>query len=333
MSSTLTFLSVIWYQLTFNPKPPPPEIKAEGETAIVTGSNVGLGFEAAKQLASRGLARLILAVRDISKGEVAKAAISRENPKCQIEVWQLDQDSWDSMSAFARKAQSLDRLDILLLNAGMKRLEYTRSPAGHETHIQVNHLSTALLSLLLLAPLRKTAAITGKPSRMTITASILAFIAAVDGITHPKAEIIPTLDDPVSFKPGVDRYCLSKLLNILWTRELAKHVDAKELVINMCNPGWCMSEFHREDPGAAAAGKYLGWSSEQGAHLLVDAALQHPESHGEYLSEQRVRSVSGFVLSAQGQVAQKRIWDETLALLREVVGQDHPIIRSDRLFL
>ncbi|KAI0122732.1 NAD(P)-binding protein [Daldinia grandis] len=326
MSSVLMFLSILWYQLAFKPKPPPPEVKVEGQTAIVTGSNVGLGFETAKQLASRGLARLILAVRDVSKGEIAKAAISRENPKCQIEVWQLDQDSWDSMTAFARKAQSLERLDILLLNAGMKRLEYTRSPSGHETHIQVNHLGTSLLSLLLLAPLRKTAALTGKPSRMSITASSLAFVASVNGITRPEGEIIPTLDDPVTFKPGTDRYCLSKLLNVLWMRELSKRVDAKEVVINMCSPGWCMSEFHREDPSAEAAGKYLGWSSEQGGYQLADAVLQHPESHGEYLSEQRIRSVSGFVLSAQGQVAQKRIWDETLALLRAVVAPDQLII-------
>ncbi|KAI1085428.1 NAD(P)-binding protein [Whalleya microplaca] len=319
-------LSMLWYQLAFKPKPPPPEIKVDGQTAIVTGSNVGLGFEAAKQVASRGLARLILAVRDTSKGEAAKAAISLENPECQIDVWQLDQDSWDSMVAFARKAESLDRLDILLLNAGLKRLEFSRSPTGHETHIQVNHLGTALLSLLLLAPLRKTAALTSKPSRMSITTSSLAFMVPVDGITRPEGEIMAFLDDSASFKPGMDRYSLSKLLNVLWTRELAKHVDAKEVVINMCNPGWCMSEFHRADPSAAAAGKYLGWSSEQGGNILIDAALQHPDSHGEYLSEQRIRSVSRFVLSVQGQVAQKRMWDESLALLRTAVGPDLLII-------
>lgn len=154
----------------------------------------------------------------------------------------------------------------------------------------MNHLGTALLSLLLLAPLRKTAALTGNPSRMTITASSLAFIASVDSVTGPEDQVIPFLDEPASFKPGTDRYCLSKLLNVLWARELAKHVNAKEVVVNMVNPGWCMSEFHREDPGAVSAGKYLGWSSEQGGYELVDAALRHPDSHGQYLSEQKIRS-------------------------------------------
>ncbi|OTA94909.1 hypothetical protein M434DRAFT_29450 [Hypoxylon sp. CO27-5] len=130
-----------WYQLSFKAQPLPDGIRLEGQTAIVTGSNMGLGFEAAKELASHGLSKLIPAVRDLAKGEAAKTEIAQVTPECNIQVWSLDQESW--------------------------RLEFTRSPTGHEAHIQINYLGTALLSLLVVEPLKQRA------GRMTITASSL----------------------------------------------------------------------------------------------------------------------------------------------------------------
>lgn len=118
------------------------------------------------------VARVIMDVRTLSKGEEAKADLLKSNPSCNVEVWELDMDSFDSVMAFGKRAQGLDRLDIALLNAGVKKPEYTQNKlAGHETTIQVNHLATALLSLLLLPPLRASAAKYGNPSRMTITSS------------------------------------------------------------------------------------------------------------------------------------------------------------------
>lgn len=292
MSKLWNFLAMVWYQLTFKAQPLPDDIRLDGLTAIVTGANVGLGFEAAKELASHGLSRLILAVRDLSKGEAAKAEISRETPECEILVWQLDQELWVSMVAFARRVSTeLDRLDIVLLNAGLKRLEFTRSPTGHEAHIQINHLGTALLSLLLVEPLRRTARQTGKPSRMTITASSVAFAAPEQDILEPKGGkgIIPWLDDPASFTPGDSRYSLSKLLDILWTRALAARLDPTNIILNTLNPGYCKSAFHRVDATAEWVSSFLAWTSAEGGYHLTDAVVRHPDSHGEYLSEQRIR--------------------------------------------
>ncbi|KAI1760231.1 NAD(P)-binding protein [Hypoxylon sp. FL1150] len=309
MSELWNFLSMVWYQLTFKPRPLPDDIRLEGQTAIVTGSNVGLGFEAAKELASHGLSRLILAVRDPAKGEAAKAEIARAAPGCDIQVWSLDQESWDNMVAFSERVRKeLDRVDIVLLNAGLKRLEFSRSPTGHEAHVQINHLGTALLSLLLVEPLRRTARQTRKPGRMTITASSVAFWAPSSDVHAPKGGkgILAWLDDPASFVPGDSRYCLSKLLDVLWTRALAPRLDPAEIIL-----------FHRVDPRAERFGKYLAWSSAEGAYHLTDAAVHHPDSHGAYLSEQRIRSVSKFVSSNQGKEVQQKLWDETIAVIRE----------------
>lgn len=77
-------------------------------------------------------------------------------------------DSYDSVVAFGKRVQELERLDIVLLNAGVKKHWERNAATGHEITSQVNHLSTALLSLLLLPPLKATAAKYGKPSRLTI---------------------------------------------------------------------------------------------------------------------------------------------------------------------
>lgn len=317
MSSLFYFLQLAWYQLTFKAKPLPDDIRLDGQTAIVTGSNVGLGFEAAKELVSHELSRLILGVRDLAKGEAAKAEIARVAPHCDIQVWQLDQESWASMVAFAARARTdLDRLDITLLNAGLKRLEYTQSPTSHEAHVQINYLGTALLSLLLAEPLRQTARRVGKPGRITITASSVAFNAPVSDVLDPQGgnSVIEWLDNPASFVPGESRYCLSKLLDMFWTRALASRLDASDIIVNTLNPGYCQSSFHRVDPAADKFSKYVAFTTVEGGRHLTDAAVQHPDSHGAYLSEQRIRPFSKFILSAEGEEVQQKLWDETIAL-------------------
>ncbi|KAI1099507.1 NAD(P)-binding protein [Jackrogersella minutella] len=326
MSRIWGFLTMIWYQLTFKAKPLPDDIRLDKKTAIVTGSNVGLGFEAAKELALHGLSRLILAVRDPIKGEAAKSEIARLAPECDVQVWSLDQESWASMVTFANRARTeLDRLDIVLLNAGLKRLEFTRSPTGHEAHVQINHLGTALLSLLLTEPLRQTTRQTGKPGRMTITGSSVAFGVSVRDIDAPQGGkgIIGWLDDPASFIPGESRYCLSKLLDLLWIGALATRLDPSDIILNTLNPGFCQSSFHRVHASAEMFSKYIAFTREEGGYHLTDAAVRHPDSHGEYLSEQRIRPVSRFVSSAKGKEVQQILWDETIKLFQNECPEAH----------
>ncbi|KAI2610380.1 NAD(P)-binding protein [Hypoxylon fragiforme] len=312
------YLTFLWHQLTFKAQPLPDSIRLDGQTAIVTGSNVGLGYEAAKELASHGLSCLILGVRDQAKGNAAKEEIAEVSPGCNIQVWLLDHNSWASMVAFAERAHTeLDRLDIVLLNAGLKRLEYSQSPTGHEAHVQTNYLGMALLSMLLVEPLRRTAQLTGKPSRMTITASSVAFWAPTRYVEKPQGGkgIIAWLDNPASFVPGTNHYMLSKLLDLLWTRALANRLNPSDIIVNIPNPGYCQSSFHRVDEGAQNFSKYIAFSTIQGAYHLTDAAVQHPDSHGAYLSEQRIRLVSKFVSSTEGNTVQHKLWNETIALL------------------
>lgn len=98
------------------------------------------------------------------------------------------------------------------------------------------------------------------------------------------------MDEPDSFGEGMDRYNTSKLLNILWLRELSKKVSP-DIVINGVNPGLCASTLHRSDstPGANQFNKLFAWTPVQGGHCLVDAAVLHPTDRGAYISEQTVK--------------------------------------------
>ncbi|PYI09450.1 dehydrogenase [Aspergillus sclerotiicarbonarius CBS 121057] len=281
-------LGFMYRQLSFTPKPLPQEINLSGKTAIVTGGNVGLGLESAKQLASRGLSRVILAVRTPSKGEAAKQEIIRESPSCDVQVWQLDQESYDSMRAFGERAQTLDRLDIVILCAGVKLLEFTKSNSGHEMNVQVNHLGTALLSLLLLDPLQQTAKKKGTPSRLTIVTSEVHFWTEFKEKNAP--DTLARMDEPDSFGQGMDRYNSSKLLNVLWLRELNSKTGS-DVIINGVNPGLCASSLHRSDttPGIGTFNTVFAWTPAQGGHCLVDAAVRHPDNRGAYISEQKVK--------------------------------------------
>ena len=109
-----------------------------GRTLIVTGSNVGLGFESAKAFYQMNPARLILAVRSLDKGEAAKKLIvedtsTMDGSKPQVDVWQLDMADFASVKTFAQRCyDELDRIDIFLANAGLQNREWVVTKDGWE---------------------------------------------------------------------------------------------------------------------------------------------------------------------------------------------------------
>lgn len=151
-------LSMIYHQLFT--RFPVPSQSCEGKTVIVTGSNTGLGFEAAKHFARLNCAKLILAVRSIAKGEAAaaniKAEVFSEYTTTSIEVWPLDLSNYNSVKEFAERAKKLDRLDVLLENAAVATFAYNQVD-GEELTIATNVIGTFLLAFALLPKLRETA--------------------------------------------------------------------------------------------------------------------------------------------------------------------------------
>jgi retinol dehydrogenase-12 len=298
------FLGFCYRQLTFKPKPLPPAISLDGKTALITGANIGLGLEAARELAAHNISRLILTVRDVEKGEAAKTSILEQSPKSKVEIWSLDHDSYESIVAFQQRISTLDRLDYALLNAGLKKMEYSTSQIGHETNVQINHIGTSAVSFAVLRALRRTAQQLNSPTRLTIVSSEGHFWIP---FKERNAEnILERMDDKTTFGNQMQRYYTSKLLNVLWTRGLASKISAEEVIINTVNPGFCYSGLHRhESTGIIKIFLWaFGWTSVQGGHCLVDALIQHHESHGLYLSDQKETAYVSTVAQAIAELTQ-----------------------------
>ena len=170
------FASFLYSQLLV--KLPKPTKDFSGQTIIVTGSNTGLGLEAARHFSCLNAALIILAVRNHAKGEAAKRSILAGTCRAEtsIEVWDLDMQSYDSIKAFCAKANQLRRLDAVLENAGIMS-KYLKMVAGYESVITTNVIGTFLLAFGILPKLKESAAEYKMQPRLSIVTSDLHFLA------------------------------------------------------------------------------------------------------------------------------------------------------------
>ena len=154
---------------------PYPKKEFTGQTIIVTGSNTGLGLEAARHFSRLHAEKIILAVRNVEKGELAKKSIEEStNRRGVIEVWPLDLTSYESVKQFAKRAESVKRVDVLLENAGMTT-KYFSMAEQDELTITTNVVSTFLLGLLLLPKLQETSSKFNILPRLVVVTSDLHF--------------------------------------------------------------------------------------------------------------------------------------------------------------
>ena len=296
------------------------------QTIIVSGSNVGLGKEAARHFARLNAAKVILAVRNLAAGDEAKQDIESSTGRHGVcEVWHLDMASFASVKQFAARASTeLVRLDAVVENAGIQTLQFQLAE-GHERTITVNVISTFLLALLLLPKLKETAAVTAPMAnspRLTIVASDVH--ALTDLPERKEKNTFNALDKDT--KQGMNpRYWTSKLLEVLVVRELAPRLarDHSDVILNMLNPGFCHSGLTREvdDTLMMRALKcILARPTEEGGRTLVAAAAAGRDSHGTYMSNGVVDddALSEFVKSQEGQKTQKKVWKELQGILEDI---------------
>nr|XP_020481997.1 retinol dehydrogenase 11-like [Labrus bergylta] len=199
----------------------------EGKTVLITGANTGIGKETALDMAVRG-ARVIMACRDVDKGEEAAASIRAACPRADVEVRELDLADTCSIRAFAQKfLREVNELHILINNAGVMMCPYMKTIDGFEMHIGVNHLGHFLLTSLLIGQLKR---------------SVHARIVVVSSLAHNFGWIrFHDLHSQGSYNSGL-AYCQSKLANVLFTRELARRLKGTNVTVNSVHPGTVNSD-------------------------------------------------------------------------------------------
>ena len=171
---------------------PPTTADFSGQTIIVTGSNTGLGLEAARQLATLGAARIVLAVRTVSKGEAAKADILATTKITEdiIEIWPLDLSDLESMRKFGTRVAGLERLDAVIQNAGILSPLNVTYVGEIEAHFAINTIAAVLVGLLVLPKLRETSKRFETRTRLSFVGSDMHYVASVSEATAPEYDSI-----------------------------------------------------------------------------------------------------------------------------------------------
>ncbi|KAI2618424.1 NAD(P)-binding protein [Hypoxylon sp. NC1633] len=305
-------------QFRSKPQRPPKTTDLTGKVAIITGSNTGLGYEAAKQMLSLKLSHLIIAVRSGAKGEAAAAKLRALFPHATIEVMLLDMSQYTSIQDFVRRVDShLSRLDIVILNAGLFKFKYDIVPStGHEEHVQINYLSTVFLAILLL-PILKSKSPPGSPGRLTIINAALALTVPLPTRNGHKF-LLAALDDPKNFN-GNAQYNISKVLGQMFAYKILDHVSADDVIVNLVCPGFVKGTSLGRDANIAirAAGSIFSALTARnirdGASTYLDASLvQGKESHGSFIMSWKITPYNAFLYTPEGREAADTLWQETL---------------------
>ena len=278
-----------------------------GKVVVVTGSNVGIGFETAVGVAEQG-ATTILACRNHAKAEAAAKEVTRRTWNDDVHVVDLD---LADLASVRKAADDLlagwSRLDVLVNNAGGTWSEHLLTAQGMEYTFGVNHLGHFYLTNLLLDRLRADA-----PARVVNVTSV-GHHAAFGGLRFDD------LQSETRYE-GLEAYCRSKLANVLFTRELAKRQEGSGVTANAAHPGWVRSSFGMD--GDTKGAKGLGMralrpfqiSPRRGARTSIYLATS-PAVAGK-TGMYWVRSKPGHMSRhARDDAAAERLWDESERLL------------------
>lgn len=203
-----------------------------GRVAVVTGANTGLGYETAKALAERG-ASVVLAVRDVEKGEQAAARMTGD-----VTVQALDLTSLDSVRTAAAALRSrLDRIDLLINNAGVMYTPKQTTRDGFEMQFGTNHLGPFAFTGLLLDLMLPV------PGSRVVTVSS----------TGHRIQAAIHFDD-LQWEHSYSRaaaYGQSKLANLMFTYELQRRLAPHGTTIAVAaHPGVSNTELARNTPAA-----------------------------------------------------------------------------------
>lgn len=319
----------IWHGLAFLYsqmfiEPPYPIRSWADKTVIVTGANSGLGLEAARHFVRLGAAKVILAVRNLEKGEAAKKSIEASTErKGVVEVWQLDLCSYASVEQLAERASMLTRIDAVVLNAGIAPRKFQKA-GGNETTITTNLISNILLLLLLMPTLKNNAQKYKTRPHVSVVCSEVIFHTSFPEATAPN--IFAKLNDERTARMS-DRYYVSKLMVAMACRELAaRRPQDYPVVINYLNPGLCHSGLLREEPPVVYAIKApLARTAEVGSRTLIHAAAAGPSSHGQYLNNCTITDPPRLLTMKEGADKQRRVWNELSEKLKAI----HPGIMGN----
>ncbi|MEI6442312.1 MAG: SDR family NAD(P)-dependent oxidoreductase [Nostocales cyanobacterium ELA583] len=263
-------------------------LNQKGRIVIVTGSSSGIGYETARVLANKQ-ASVIIAVRNLDKGNKALAKIIQQNKDADIQVMELDLANLASVKNFTENFQKdYSRLDLLINNAGVMIPPYAKTTDGFELQFGTNHLGHFALTGQLLELLIST-----KGSRIVNVSSGAHNFGKID------------FDDLNWEKRNYAQWTAygdSKLANLYFTYELDRKLKEQGIntLVTASHPGWTATELQRT---AGDVMKYLNGIFAQditiGALPTLRAAIEEGLKGAEYFGPNGFMEIGGYPVKVE----------------------------------
>ena len=242
----------------------------KGKTFLITGANVGTGFEATKLLASKG-ARVVMLCRNPQKAQTAIEQIKQEQSDADLVFIQLDLSSLESVrKASETIKKQVEKIDALICNAAIAQVAIQkRTDDGFERQMGVNYYGHFLLTGLLFEQIKNS------NGRIVVVSSLGYRMG------HKRIQF-EDLDFDKNYHPN-NTYCHSKLAQMIFAYELQRRVKSKDIdvQIHVCHPGASRTTLIREDASfmtrvLARVLMYspLSQSAEKGSWPLVLCATE-----------------------------------------------------------
>lgn len=285
----------------------------DGKVAIVTGSNSGIGLEDARELARHG-ATVVMAVRDVGRGEEAAEGIRTDAADAVVEVMKLDLAELTSIREFAATfSDRYSQLDLLVNNAGVMMPPASKTAGGFELQFGTNHLGHFALTGLLHGLLLDT------PGSRVVNVSSQAH-------RWGRMEFDDLNWENRRYQEAAS-YGQSKLANLLFTFELQRRLDAAgvETVALSSHPGWTATNLQRNTGLFRALNPLFAMKPWQGALPTLFAATADEVEGGAYYGPKgfyEMRGYPGRVATsdrARDEAVARRLW----AVSSELTGVDY----------
>lgn len=274
-----------------------------GRVIIVTGSNSGIGYEAARVLANKK-AEVIIAVRNKNKGEKAIQKIIEQNKNANVKLMLLDLASLKSVKNFAEEFKRIyNSLDLLINNAGVMVPPYTKTKDGFELQFGTNHLGHFALTGLLLDLIKNTS-----NSRIVNLSSGAHKFGNInfDDLNWEKRKYAPW-----------KAYGDSKIANLYFTYELKDRLskNGSNTKVTAAHPGWTATELQRNTGYMHFLNKIFAMAIEQGALPTLRAAVDESAQSGDFFGPDGFMERKGYpvkvessLLSHNKEIA-KKLWE------------------------
>jgi NAD(P)-dependent dehydrogenase (short-subunit alcohol dehydrogenase family) len=256
-----------------------------GKCFLITGASSGVGLAAARSLIKKGGA-VIMAIRNIEKGEQIRRQLLKEVPKADIELMPLDLSDLNSVTDFVTAcSRKYQQLDVLINNAGILLPDRREETAqGFESHFGTNHLGHFVLTAGLFETLKNT-----KESRIVTVASL-----------NPKFYKSQINWEDLQFKKrynGTAAYTQSKLANIMFALELDHKLKAIKSPVKsvVTNPGFTRSGMQK-DLGVLARimALVIAQGPDMGKLPQLRAAVDKDVHGGEFFSPNKMKEMRGY---------------------------------------